>query len=257
MSTALALVDPGDEDEPKIEVVGPGPTLEELAATANREYQAGIDVAGRALQHWFAAGEALMEARMMVPPGEWLRWVSANFNGQRSRAQTLIRFATYRQQIEAEGLKEIDNVSVYLRGLPDANSRGRPKDDARAAEGVRLRKAGLTFREIGDLLGVAPGTVMRWQDPERYRLIARERMARSRARQRAVRDAEKQKKRDAAVRKEGGPLADTYSFIRRGLQSADKAHEQAKDRERRACISAAIAKMHGAEDEIIRALGVS
>jgi transposase len=238
------------------EVVGPEPTLGELGATARREYEAGVAVAGEALQHWFAAGEALLQARRLVAPGEWLRWVEHNFDGQRCRAQVLMRFATYRPQIEAEGIKEIDRVSAYLRGMPDANPRGRPKDDARAAEGVRLRKEGMTYRQIGELFGVAPNTVMRWNNPEKYRIKGRENMARSRARRRAEIEAQRRTVRDKAMRKVGGAVAESYALMRRTLQALDRAHSEASDREVRAALNAAIAKLHNAEDEIVRALGV-
>jgi hypothetical protein len=59
------------------------------------------------------------------------------------------------------------------------------------------------------------------------------------------------------VRKVGGSVAESYSLIRKTLQALDRAHGDATDREMRAALSAATAKLHSAEDEIVRALGVS
>jgi len=46
-------------------------------------------------------------------------------------------------------------------------------------------------------------------------------------------------------------------MIRKTAQVVDRAHGKVTNREVRAALSASLAKLHSAEDEIVRALGIS
>lgn len=243
-----------------VEVLDPGVrSLAELAAEAQNEYDAGMGAALDALQHWIRAGDALRAAKQQVIPGSWLKWLDDNFRGQRSKAQKLIRFATYKDLIAAEGITSVDVASRYLRGLPDATPRGihRPENDLLRAEVSRLIQGGMTHRAVGELLGVSRYTIYRWQDPERARRVGREYMAKRRAAERATRIEGQSARQDAAVRRIGGSVADAYSMIRKTAQVVDRACGDADNREVRAALSAALTKLHHAEDEIVRALGIA
>ncbi len=239
-------------------------TLSELASEANREHDAGCVAATDALRHWIAAGERLIEARERCE-GSWGEWVDASFSGSRATAGAFIRLATYRAHLEAKD--EITNVNQalkYLRGLPESAPRG-PRggftsadaDGSLAPEARRLLDAGAPQQEVAALLGVSETTVWRWRDPTRAKAKRAQEARRRRARAKRDSEIERRQARDAAMKKVGGSVADAYSMIRRTAQAVDRAHKDATDREVGAALSAALSKLHHAEDEIVRALGVA
>jgi transcriptional regulator with XRE-family HTH domain len=256
------------EHAPQILGVGQQ-TLAELAETANREHGAGRRLAQEALSHWMAAGDALLAARVMfmdgyadgdggrVRRGEWRRWLEANFNGSVPMATACMRFATYRDLIAAEGITTIKPAEAYLRGLPRVGA----EDDKRYGEQVRaearrLRAQGLAQREIGRLLGVTHQTVYRWTNPDGEKLHNERAAAKHRQKIEAAK-AKRQAERDRVMRKIGGSVAETYALIRKTAQALDRAEKEAADREVRAALRNAQAKLYNAEDAIVRALGIS
>jgi hypothetical protein len=69
--------------------------------------------------------------------------------------------------------------------------------------------------------------------------------------------AKRQAERDRVMRKIGGSVAETYALIRKTAQALDRAEKEAADREVRAALRNAQAKLYNAEDAIVRALGIS
>lgn len=60
------------------EVVTPGDErLRELAEIFNREHEAMVGAVRVAIDHAVRAGEALIEAKQLVPPGQWGKWLDA------------------------------------------------------------------------------------------------------------------------------------------------------------------------------------
>lgn len=247
-------------------------SLEELAAAANREHGAGRRAAGEALAHWIATGDVLLIARAhfmegalsdgdggRIRRGEWRQWLRDYFDGGVATGTSCMRLAKYQKEIAAEGINTIKPAEAYLRGLPPVGEEDHNLYGKRIREEAhRLYSTGITQREVGRLLGVSHCTVSRWVADgggaeKRYADKRRAKEQRSRVEARIKRQLE----REATMRKVGGSVAESYSMIRKTLGVFDRAHSEAEDREIRAALSSAMAKLHAAEDEIVKALGIA
>lgn len=133
-----------------------------LAADANREHAACIAAAAAALRHAIATGEFLLQARELVPRGEWEQWVFNNFRAP-TMSRPYMRLARYKHLLPGDvELSQIEALR-YLRGLPGTHG-GSPQHeiDRLRDEGVRLRTAGFSQRETASILGVTKNTIARW-----------------------------------------------------------------------------------------------
>ncbi len=112
----------------EIELYQPGQlSLFELAETANREHAlVGADLLSAA-QHAWLAGQALLEAKSQVQHGEWLPWLTANFNATDRTAQNYMRVASNTKHVsdlqestQGKALKAITdgNRSVTYKNQP-------------------------------------------------------------------------------------------------------------------------------------------
>jgi predicted transcriptional regulator len=199
-----------------VEVLEPNTrTLREIAGEVARLHAAGCVSMSATLQYWLDAGTLLIEARKQVKPGKWTEWLIENLEVPPGTAKFYVRMATYRELLEAEGITSIEQARNYIRGLPaiDRVSR-RVATPELTAEARRLRDADLSFGQIGDLLGVSATTVQKWLDPD---LVRRQQEATKRWKQRKKEEVEalQRQRRDAAVRKAGGAIAESYSLLRR------------------------------------------
>jgi predicted transcriptional regulator len=253
MSTEIAVV-AGD-------VVGPEPTLQELAAAANREHEEGCRAARGALVHWLNAGEALLAAKKRIGWGEWTDWLVANFDGPPSMAKYYVRIATYRPQIESAGITSVEQARLYVRGLPPItrNHTGQGYGEEYRAQAAALREAGASFREIGRLLGVSSTTVQKWLDPkleQRQKKRSAEWRIRKRREAEAKREAERQGRIKRAVRKAGAATAEAWAMAERFQDVLAQAQDEAQDHEAREALARAGVHYRRMRDEIVRALGV-
>ncbi|MGA7487906.1 MAG: DUF3102 domain-containing protein [Xanthobacteraceae bacterium] len=64
-----------------------------LAVRINETHVRAIEHAGKALQHAFACGELLLEAKLTIPHGQWLPWLRANVAFGERTAQGYMRIA--------------------------------------------------------------------------------------------------------------------------------------------------------------------
>lgn len=224
------------------------PSLDELAATVNREHRLCLEDIESALSHAIRAGEALMEAKRFVPHGEWSRWVADNVRGDREKAWRYMRLAKY-QDLIPPGLGQGDAI-VYLRSVVPSG-RSSTASTPVYEEALRLCKQGdMSHEEIGRLLGVHRSTVSHWVAGTRGGNRAdKMRLARAKRARRALRQVE----RDKAMRRIGGKADEAYSLVRRAAQEVDRAMGQAANREQRQRFGAALMKLLEAEDEIGRA----
>lgn len=141
--------------------------LDALAENANREHDAVLDASASALTHSIAAGEFLLQARNLVPRGEWERWVAENFHAAPTMAKAYMRLARYKHLLPADTtLSQLDALQ-YLRGLPGIDGK-RPQEEINALrdEALRLVAAGFSQREAASILGLAKSTVARWAKGE-------------------------------------------------------------------------------------------
>ena len=229
------------------------PTLEELAATANKEHRLCERASLNLLLHAVRAGDALVQVRDRVPQGEFEAWIRDHFVATSRTARTYMRVSLYREEIEgAESLAEAWRRVQYLP-WPWHPGRGQVLPVELRDEALRLRKEGHTQSAVAEELGVHLNTVRRWERPDYFN----ERNRRAYRRRREAELEDRRASRDRAVRKIGGSMAESYSRIRLALDSLQAAHDEATDREVKAACGAAMAKLHGAEDEIVKALGIS
>ena len=64
-----------------------------LAAEINAEYRAAHGAAEKALHHAAECGRRLIEAKALVPHGEWLAWLEANTEVVPRQSQKYMRLA--------------------------------------------------------------------------------------------------------------------------------------------------------------------
>lgn len=238
------------------EVVGPEPTLAELAATANREHLEASEAAYSSLLHAICAGEALLQARKHVDRGDWIDWLGSNFHASHVTASAYMRFAFYKERLDVQKMS-IKEAKGSLAFLPDVSRRGARKyDDDVTAECRHLREKGLTFREIGELVGISDSTVAIRLNPGRA-ARHRETTRRWRAQQRAARQALHEKTGEAAVKRKGGTTATAYGQVRKALQNLQRAHDETVERDVKAAVKDAMHLLHQAEEAIVKASKLS
>ena len=73
------------------------PTVEQqmrqYADEANENHRAAMDAEASALQYARAAGDALRQAKQLVPYGGWLAWLDANFKASTKTATDYMRIS--------------------------------------------------------------------------------------------------------------------------------------------------------------------
>lgn len=199
-----------------LEVLDRAPTLDDLAETARREHRLAVQASVSMVEHAIRAGDALIAAKERVPKGQWGAWLEENFRASRETANGYARVALYQDRVRAD------------------------------LQNPTLRDA------LRYVRGLTRSDWVPYATRQRLERTAKRRAARRREATQALRRRE----RDAAMRRVGGSAADAYSMIRRTAQALDRASRDASTPEIRAALSGALTKLHAAEDEIVRALGV-
>jgi Protein of unknown function (DUF3102) len=231
--------------------------LADLAATINREHELTYRAVVDALEHAILCGESLLHARATVPDGDWSRWVEHNLDMSRGAVQRYMRIATYRDHLlSAESRPTSINAAItYLRDRPVLSAHNGRQPTFDVDEAKRLRSLGMTFTDIGTVLGVSDVAVWRQLTPgATRRTIAY--TNRVRARQRAERRALADQERTKAVARTGGKPADAYALLRRCALALDRALADTKNEDVRKALRDALTYTHRAEDAITRALGL-
>lgn len=236
----------------------PPVSLEELAATANREHELCEQQSREALTHGLAAGRALLLARDTVEPGAWFKWLGANFNGAQRTATAYMRFATYSEHLKPS--MTFADAQEAVSGLPDIRPRGGPlqyEEELRQTALALLKDTDLTQREIGDRLGVSQSSIAVWKNPAKRRALNRASRKRRREAAEALARVESEREIKRAVRKAGAALAEAYSMAERMSRVLDQALNEAAVDEAREALTEAVRLRNLMRDEIVRALGAS
>jgi hypothetical protein len=88
-------------------IVRPAEDLAALAAAANAAHVAGQAASRKSLEHFRAAGEALIKAKKRCGHGNWLAWLEANVEFDRRTASSYTRIATNWETVShSEGLRD-------------------------------------------------------------------------------------------------------------------------------------------------------
>lgn len=223
--------------------------IDELAEIARQEHELAVGRSADAVGHAIKCGEALYRVRAMLPRGEWGRWLTDNFPHTPYTARNYIRLFEHQEDVINEGCTTIEGARKLLAGV---RPKGRLNED-QIAEIKELFDAGVPRREIAKRFGVDAQTVKYWADPKSRKNQIRQR-ARWRQKQRKARALLERKEKDEYVKSHGGTIADGYSSLRKAAQHLDRAIEETDNRDTKDAIKAALATVHQAEDEIIKAL---
>ena len=89
--------------------------LDSLAARINAEHRACETAVNVALEHALNAGDLLLKAKSQCLHGTWLSWLEENFKGSVRTAQTYIRVAARRDEVEAALSKRDSAYEEALR----------------------------------------------------------------------------------------------------------------------------------------------
>ena len=115
----LALVEPAPDPsilgEPALD---PSARLAELAAAITGAHRSVLGAGRQMIEHAIACGEALHEARALVPRGEWLAWMADNVAVSVWTAHRYMRLATYRDAVLASDVDAIEDAMRLLADKP-------------------------------------------------------------------------------------------------------------------------------------------
>jgi hypothetical protein len=219
-------------------------TLDELADGARREEEQAIQDGLSAIRHFIRAGAFLLEARSRFAHGEWIPWLEQNWDSSITLAQVYMRLARNRELLALEQPRTLSEAQRLISGFT------RPQLDPRMVERIReLREAGMSFRDIGESVGMHRDTVRRYADPK---VMERDRQ-RAKRKTKAYHRAVAQERRERDVREAGGEIAKAYALVRKALQACELASGEDQSRERRQAIRSAMASLYGAEDQLVAA----
>lgn len=228
-----------------LEVVGPAPTLDELANTVRREHALAANASMQVVEHAIRAGEALNDAKTLVPRGGWERWLVDEFPDRHPKTlRTYMRLAKHADTVRGAHPLTIKAADRLLIG-----ESFRPADDELRDEAKKLRAKGMTLKAIATELGVSQNAVSLWLNPK----LAERRRNQRRQESRAARRALHRQERDRAVKRAGGDIAASYAFIRRAALALEEAAYGETDREVRNHLNSALERAYRVEDEIVRA----
>lgn len=196
------------------------PRLDQLA-TEVREGDSEVKQSlERALVCAINVGNALIEARDLLPQGTWTTWVEGECGVMLYRANYYMRIAHY-QGVLPNGVNVSEAID-YIRGLPSINGASyvRKYPEALAKEARRRKSGEQTLQQIADDLGVSVGTVHRWCRPHKDSY-------KEKRRQRGLaRDAKRALLREKAAqeaKRRGGSIDKAYSLLRQLSQELDNA----------------------------------
>jgi transposase-like protein len=139
--------------------------LTELAETIRRESSLAAQAADEFLQHALAVGDALIEAKTLVPSGEWTRWMleTSPTGRQPSALHNYMRLAHYRDEIDPS-LSVSSNIRL-LAGLPGRRGgRDHYSEEMKAEALERLKSEPITV--VSKDMGITAMTLRAWRDPE-------------------------------------------------------------------------------------------
>lgn len=231
------------------------PTLENLAELIKCELGSS-DVKFRAgVEHAIAAGQYLLQARHIVPRGEWMRWCREEIRREPSGLYAYMRLAQNSDIVKDAGFDTIAAAIAATRGLPTRlPSTFRQIDPDHVRD---LRATGLSMREVADQIGTSPAYLYNVLSPQKCRERRRRWQIQTRGRTQRERAALAREERAALVKRRGGAPAEAYSLIRRALQILDAASSEVSSAEAKRHIRTATTRLHVAEDEIAMAVKLS
>lgn len=232
-------------------------TLDVLAATANREHRLVVQSGHAIVEHAILAGEALLEAKVLVGRGGWTRWLAEAFEQSPKTANDYMRIARYKEFVRESRPDGLNAATRLLREHEVARPRDVHNDDVRD-QAATLSYQGVPRRDIAALLGTSPEQVTYLLNPASYekRLRTNREKRRVIAAERQVREAEAQRQAvKRAARKVGAEMGDLYATAERMQDLFSPAQAKTCDAEAKAALVRAGEYYRRMRDEIVLALG--
>lgn len=227
--------------------------LDDLALRIRSEHEAVRGAITEALKHALTAGEALLQARSLVPPGSWSQWLRDQDINLQS-AGFYIRVASYQRELNESGVETLGQARRVLQGLPAiASPSSRSANDKLTMIVRRLHRDGESASAIAERCGITTNSVYRIIDPDGVRQKERAKRARHHQGERALRREQAAKRARAA----GGHLAKGYALLRRTLEEVDASRDEVTSKKAKEASLQAGTNLRNAEeyyDKLIAAL---
>lgn len=230
------------------------PTLEELAATANSEYELAREAGKSMLEHAILAGEALLLAKPLIPFGEWDKWNARNIKFP-TRAHRYMWLAENKEEVLSSGVPHM-TAALQMLGPRGSAAIEMPGGALREQEADRVREMraeGATYSSIAKQLDVSVHKVYNIANPAKYaenkersNKWSRERYARQKREREAVEAFQRERSIKKALVKEGQAFNEVYAMLTRMDDLLGQARGETEDREKRR----AIAEMHGLRNKM-------
>lgn len=128
--------------------------LQALAATANAAHSVIEELAGTALEKAHEAGDALRQAKSLIPHGGWSSWLCQNFRGSARTAQLYMRIADRWPELEAKAQR--------VAGLPLRQAVALLESPRQTRREPAPREAGARAEQHPAVRGLALDP---WQEP--------------------------------------------------------------------------------------------
>ena len=113
------------------------------------------------IQHAFAAGSALIEAKLAVPHGDWLAWLRQNCELSDRTAQSYMRLAKAQPLLEGDPQRVADlSLRAAIAHLRKPKAQGIDNDESQdvvLSELERLKKIDALSEKLGQLLSPVNG----------------------------------------------------------------------------------------------------
>lgn len=158
------------------EVISPEDTrqaqLDSLAASIVLHHHAVQGHARATLDHVIACGEDLIQARNIVPQGQWRAWLRENVGLDKGTVGMYQRIATFSDELRAAGIDKVQAAREYVRDhdlILSISNTGRATPPEIVLEIRALGEQGLSHRKIGRQLGVGKTSVGRILRNERHK----------------------------------------------------------------------------------------
>lgn len=218
--------------------------------TSIRQYHMQVERNGEALvESMVRCGQLMLKAKLMVPKGEWGKYVSDVLGIHRKTAGTYIRFATYAEELRVHNPTTIHHARQILNrlGVPSVNDVSENKVEAR-----KMKKRGMTYQEIANHFGVPKSTISYWLNAERLNANKRKH---SKLATKAKRMQEAERLKRAMREAKDTDLSEAYSYVRKALEALQRAQKLNENdlRETKDHMSKAMSALYRAEDDIIAA----
>lgn len=220
--------------------------LNEVTASIRRCHLQ-VEKNGEALvESMIRCGQLMLQAKSLVPAGQWGKYVSEVLGIHRKTAGTYIRFATYAEELRQKSPTTVHHARQVLAdlGVPSVNDATNNKKEARA-----MKKLGKTYQQIADHFGVPKSTVSYWLNSENLNANKRKH---SKLAQRAKKAEEMKRLKRSMKAAKDTDLSEAYSLVRKALEALQKAQE-ASTGDASQSISKAMSALYQAEDDIIAA----